>query len=170
MRKTLTILTLAVIALLLAAGPALAAGSARDIHVANKATPPQKAYVLSSTAKILAAGAARDFRVAKKTTPPKEAHIISLTGTVLTVDNGQITVAVQMTNIAFRSFRGTTATVYTADSKILEWTSATKPRQRIPCDALAMGDKVSINGWVLSSDTISARRIEVNKPRYSEYR
>ena len=137
MRKKLTVLVLLGLALVLLAGPALAAGSGRGTYVAKKGT-----------------------KQGVKRTP----QVISLTGTI-SFENGAMFVAIQMTNVAFRSFRSTTKKVLTTSKTTYIWWNKDRTRDLTKgFDDLTTGQKVAINGLV-KDGVITARRIEVNKPR-----
>ena len=138
MRKKLTVLVLVGLALVLLAGPALAAGSGRTTYV-------------------------------KKTDPynGRKPHVISLTGKVLKSADNSIYVYIQMTNRPFISYRGDTEWI-TALSTITYITWEGKTRTiGLPDSGLTylVGKKVSINGRV-ADGKITARRVEVSKPRY----
>ena len=139
MRKKLTVLVLVGLALVLLAGPALAAGSSRVTYASNK-----------------------------KTTPPR-AHIISLSGTVMSIeqvaDPSWIMVDVGMTNKAFRSFRGRTVKVYRANSTTYRWLGKGSTKIKIAFSTIAVGEFVCVNGLVKSDYVINAKRIDVDKIR-----
>jgi hypothetical protein len=111
-----------------------------------------------------AAGSVRRTVASKKKTTPPRAHVISLTGTITEIKGESVYVQIKMTNIAFRSYRGDLEWVNTTSSTTyVKWTGKTRDLT-IGFSDLAEGQKVSINGLVKDGE-ITARRIEVNKPR-----
>jgi hypothetical protein len=99
----------------------------------------------------------------QKVGPKTKPHVISFTGTVMDVGVGRISVYIQMTNSPFIAKRGTTPWVSTGTAACYQWSGKTKTR--IACSAVAKGDRVSINA-LATSTSITARLVEVNKPRY----
>jgi hypothetical protein len=138
-RKKLTVLILVGVALVLLAGPALAAGSDRATYVAKKKVPYEG----------------------------RKAHVISLSGTVQSNEGGYITVLVGMTNKAFRSFRGKLATINPADSTTYVWTVRGSRPAKTEFSKIAINDFVCVNGLVKSETNyvIDARRIDIYKFR-----
>jgi len=93
-------------------------------------------------------------------------HIISLTGTIAAVDSSRqrIAVTIQMTNNPYMYQRGDTEWVNTTSSTLYYvWLGDVRTVSTFA--ALKVGQRVSINA-VASSTTITASRVEVNKPRY----
>jgi hypothetical protein len=141
-RKKLMVLVMVGLAFVLLAGPVLAAGSGRDAHWAVKQGPKRKA------------------------------HVISMTGTILSATCSAISVDVQMTNKPFLVKRGQQVQVDTTSNPVyVIWEN---PRIRTRDCSLVIGylssnTKVSINARVTTigtTTTITARRVEVKKPRY----
>lgn len=115
---------------------------------------------------VLAVGPSRDTYLAAKQGPRRQAHVISMTGKITEIErsNKSISVAVQMTNKPFIVKRGQTVRVQTNSTTVFYvWTG--KKRQRVTFSTLVEGQKVSINALVATT-AITARRVEVNKPRY----
>jgi hypothetical protein len=137
MSKTLTVLALVGLALVLVTGPTLAAGTGHGTVLAQQ-------------------------KVGPKTKP----HVISFTGKITAINRASrsMSVYIQMTNTPFRVKRGTTQPV-TVTSSTVYYLWDGKTRTRWSFDRLAVGDKVSINA-LATSTSITARRVEVNKPRY----
>jgi hypothetical protein len=113
---------------------------------------------------VLAAGSGRDAHWAVKQGPKRKAHVISMTGTIQWAGNGTISVTVQMTNKPFVVKRGQTVLVKTTSNTVYYFWSG-KNRRRASFGDLVGGQKVSINALVTTT-AITARRVEVNKPRY----
>jgi hypothetical protein len=113
---------------------------------------------------VLAAGSSRDTYLAAKQGPKRKAHVISMTGTIQWAGNGTISVTVQMTNKPFVVKRGQTVLVKTTSNTVYYFWSG-KNRRRASFGDLVGGQKVSINALVTTT-AITARRVEVNKPRY----
>jgi hypothetical protein len=137
MRKRLMIIAFVGLALLLLVEPALAAGSAgRTVLAAQKSAQPQK-------------------------------YVISFTGTIQSIDsaNKRFSVAIQMTNYPYIAKRGDTEWVYTTGSTVYYIWSSSKTRTRGYFSSLQVGQRVSINA-AATTTMITARRVEVNKPRY----
>jgi hypothetical protein len=97
--------------------------------------------------------------------PPN--HIISFTGTIVAVDRGseRIAVTIQMTNYPYLWQRGDTEWVDTA-SNTLYYLWLGDLRTPTTFAGLKVGQRVSINA-VVNTTTITATRVEVNKPRYT---
>jgi hypothetical protein len=113
---------------------------------------------------VLAAGSGRDAHWAVKQGPKRKAHVISMTGTIAWVSGSVISVNVQMTNKPFLVKRGQMVSVETAYAVCYVWTG--KTRNRCGSNALSPTARVSINARVSSNGYITARRVEVDKPRY----
>jgi len=139
MRRFLTVLALVGMAFVLIAGPVLAAGSGRDSVVAQQ-----------------------------KTVWPKY-HIISFTGTITSIPAAnKFYVQIQITNNPYIAKRGTVELVTTTSSTVYVVWSGTTPTtlsSSTGFSTLDVGDSVSINALATTSIT-TARRVEVNKPRY----
>jgi hypothetical protein len=119
---------------------------------------------------VLAAGAGRDAVLAVKKVPRSQHQVISMTGRIEAVDtaNKRIYVTVQLTNKPHLVVRGKTVWVGTTSTTVY-YVWKDKIRRRATFGALAVGQKVSINARVAktaTTTTITARRVEVNKPRY----
>lgn len=136
MKRTLTIVVLAVLAVIMIASPVLATGSGSIREVAKR-TPT----VISMTAKIL------------------KDSVDEIT------DTGDFYVAIQMTNRAFIEYRGTQDTVIIDDSTVcLEWVNQ-KKSILIDCSDVNFGDKISVNARIDSSKTITAKRVWLKQRR-----
>jgi hypothetical protein len=114
----------------------------------------------------LAVGAGRDTVLAVKKVPRSQHQVISMTGRIETVDfsKKRIYVTVQMTNKPYLVKRGQTVWVDTTSTTVY-YVWQNKIRRRATFGSLIAGQKVSINARV-ATPTITARRVEVNKPRY----
>jgi hypothetical protein len=113
---------------------------------------------------VVAAGSGRDTTLAAKQGPRRRAHVISMTGIIKGFEGKDISVYVQMTNKPFLVKRGQTVLVETSPSTIYYvWNST--GRHRASFDDLEKDQKVSINALVADAE-ITARRVEVNRPRY----
>jgi hypothetical protein len=142
-RKKLTVLVFVGLALVLVAGPALAAGSGRVTYA--KKTDPWKG---------------------------RKPHVISLTGRYAGDPVGitGILVTVQMTNKPFVRYRGDTVTIKTVDgyTKYYLWENCRATRISFSKlkSYLTSEHLLSINALVTSQDSVfKARRIEVDKRR-----
>ena len=141
MKRKLTIVAMVVLAAILIASPALAAGSSQPMEVAKRG-PIKQPTIISMTAKI---------------------HLDYISSST---DTGRIYVAIQMTNKAFIQYRGEKDWVrITADTKCLDWVKG-KKSVRIDCSELSVDDKVSINARVdPKTKVITARRVQRKQPR-----
>jgi len=92
-------------------------------------------------------------------------HVISFTGTIVAIDSGseRIAVTIQMTNYPYLWKRGDTEWVDTT-SRTLYYLWLGDLRTPTTFAGLKVGQRVSINAIV--NTRITARRVEVNKPRY----
>lgn len=96
--------------------------------------------------------------------PPN--HIISFTGRIVAVDRGaeRIAVTIQMTNNPYIGRRGDTEWVnVTPTTLYYVWLNDLRTAGTFA--DLEVGQRVSINA-VISTTTITANRVEVDKPRY----
>jgi hypothetical protein len=141
-RKKLTVLVLVGLALVLVSGPALAAGSGRDTYVAKQG-------------------------------PKRKPHVISLTGTMEGLATRSVSVRVQMTNYPYLYLRGKTLTLATTPTTVYYvWSDNGKTRSRVTLSELMSfvatktAVRVSINAREDPDGVFTARRVEVNKPRY----
>jgi hypothetical protein len=125
---------------------------------------------------VLAAGSSHP-REAANPSPKKQPTIISMTGTIMTDDGvartgtGQIYFAIQMTNKAFRQYRGETEWVKINGSTVcILWLKSQKST-RISCSELVAksmntGTMISINAKVdPKTKEFTARRVQLNQPR-----
>ena len=142
-RKKLMVLAMVGLAFVLLAGPVLAVGSGRDAHWAVKQGPKRKA------------------------------HVISMTGTIAWATCSAISIDVQMTNKPFLVKRGDNVQVDTISLNpvYVVWEKNNTRTKTRKCedikDRLYSGQKVRINALInVKTDYITARRVEVNKPRY----
>ena len=139
------------LALVLLAGPALAAGSTRTTYVAKTGT-----------------------KQGVKRTP----QVLSMTGRIYSADDitsNSVFVQVQMTNSPYKYLRGSQLTVWMASKTVYYvWSSNRNTRIRLYTLAgveeyvkanLSYPVKISINA-VKKDGRFEAKRVEVNKPRY----
>jgi hypothetical protein len=114
---------------------------------------------------VLAVGPSRGAPLAA--TWPKY-HIISFTGTIVSFSGSSIAVKIQMTNNPYIGKRGTQVTVGTTSSTLFYIWDGKVHKRVTGISSLYpyVGKTVSINAIVYSTGTITARRVEVYKPRY----
>lgn len=125
---------------------------------------------------VLAAGSSHP-REAANPNPKKQPTIISMTGTIVIDDGvaysgtGQLYFAIQMTNKAFRQYRGATEWVKINGSTVcILWLKSQKST-RISCSELVSksmdaGTMISINAKVdPKTQEFTARRVQLNQPR-----
>jgi hypothetical protein len=144
-RKKLTVFVLFGLALVLLAGPALAAGTSRTTYAAKNTNPYSG----------------------------RKPHVVSLTGTVTAVTSGSISISVQMTNAPYRYLRGKPLTINMNNkTACYVWSDNGKTRSRITVSQLVSyvnardSVRVSINAREDPDNVFTARRVEVAKPRY----
>ena len=127
---------------------------------------------------VLAVGSGRDAHWAVKQGPKRKAHVISMTGTIAWATCSAISIDVQMTNKPLLVKRGDNVQVDTVSLNPVyvvwerEGESYTRTKTRL-CNQefieenLTWNQKVSINALInVKTDYITARRVEVKKPRY----